>query len=87
MLPEDPVTPVPPAASGSGDEPWSWALLDASGATVEVPADLAGQRFASQADAESWVGQIWADLAEHGVDAVTLFEADRVVYGPMSLHA
>ena len=38
---------------------------------------LADQRFANQADAESWVGEIWADLAEHGVDAVTLFEHDR----------
>ena len=49
--------------------------------------DLAGQRFASQADAESWVGETWADLAAEGVDAVTLFEHDRQVYGPMSLHA
>ena len=49
--------------------------------------DLADQRFASQADAESWVGEIWSDLATEGVDAVTLFEHDRQVYGPMSLHA
>ena len=48
---------------------------------------VAGQRFASQADAESWVGEIWSDLAAEGVDAVTLFEHDRQVYGPMSLHA
>ena len=40
-----------------------------------------------QADAESWVGEIWAGLAEEGVDAVTLFEQERLVYGPMSLHA
>jgi len=52
-----------------------------------VPSEYAGQRFASQADAESWVGETWADLAEVGVDAVTLLEADRTVYGPMSLHA
>ena len=38
-------------------------------------------------DAESWVGEIWADLAEHGVAAVTLFEHERLVYGPMSLSA
>ena len=49
--------------------------------------ELADQRFASQADAESWVGEIWSDLAAEGVDAVTLFERDRQVYGPMSLHA
>jgi hypothetical protein len=33
------------------------------------------------------VGETWADLAREGVDAVTLFELDRRVYGPMSLHA
>ena len=52
-----------------------------------MPAAFAGRRFASQADAESWVGEIWAGLAEEGVAAVTLFEQERVVYGPMSLHA
>jgi hypothetical protein len=54
---------------------------------VTVPADYAGRRFPSQADAESWVGETWGDLAELGVAAVTLMEADRVVYGPMSLSA
>jgi len=54
---------------------------------VSLDDDLAGQRFANQADAESWVGEIWSDLAAAGVDAVTLFEHDRQVYGPMSLHA
>ena len=47
----------------------------------------ADQRFATQGDAESWVGEIWAELAEQGVAAVTLFEHDRQVYGPMSLSA
>ena len=56
-------------------------------AEVDVAAEYAGRRFASQADAESWVGEIWSDLAEAGVDAVTLLEHERVVYGPMSLHA
>lgn len=68
-------------------QPWSWRLEDANGAEVEVAGDLAGQTFPSQADAESWVGEFWPELAEAGVDAVTLFEADRKVYGPMSLHA
>ena len=83
-LPDQPSTfrtPSPP------DRPWWWRLEDAAGAEVEVLDDLAGQRFASQADAESWVGEIWSELAEVGVDAVTLFEGERQVYGPMSLHA
>ena len=54
---------------------------------VEVDEEYADQRFASQADAESWVGEIWSELAGQGVDAVTLAEHERQVYGPMSLHA
>lgn len=69
------------------EQPWSWRLEDASGAEVSIDGELAGARFASQADAESWVGEWWADLADQGVDAVTLLDGDRVVYGPMSLHA
>jgi len=64
---------------------WRWRLLNAAG--EEVTSAVAGQSsFPSQSDAESWVGEVWRDLAEEGVDAVTLFEGDRMVYGPMSLH-
>ena len=59
----------------------------ADGSLFYATFDLAGQRFANQADAESWVGETWSELAEAGVDAVTLFEHDRQVYGPMSLSA
>ena len=83
-LPEQPPTFRPPTPT---ERPWSWRFEDASGAEVEAPREHADRRFASQADAESWVGETWADLAAAGVDAVTLLEADRVVYGPMSLHA
>ena len=83
MLPGQPPTFRQPNAS---ERPWWWRLEDASGSPVEAP-EHDGQRFASQADAESWVGEIWSDLAAEGVDAVTLFEHDRRVYGPMSLHA
>jgi hypothetical protein len=83
-LPEQPPTFRPPTPS---ERPWSWRLEDESGAEVAVPGEYAGRRFASQADAESWVGEIWSDLAELGVAAVTLMEADRVIYGPMSLQA
>ena len=65
--------------------PWWWQLLDADGAVIE-PAD-GRQEFPTRGDAESWVGEFWADLAEDGVAAVTLFEGDREVYGPMPLSA
>ncbi|GAB3195207.1 hypothetical protein GCM10027062_01630 [Nocardioides hungaricus] len=82
-LPDQPTFRPPSAA----ERPWWWRLEDSAGAEVSVAGDLADQRFASQADAESWVGETWSDLAAEGVDGVTLFEGERQVYGPMSLHA
>ena len=73
-------------SSSSSSEPgWRWRLEDSSGAEVSG-AEGSGQTFPSQSDAESWIGEVWQDLLEDGVDAVTLFEGDREVYGPMSLH-
>ena len=71
--------------ASSAEPGWRWRLEDSSG--TEVPAaEGSGQTFPSQSDAESWIGEVWQDLLEDGVDAVTLFEGDREVYGPMSLH-
>lgn len=83
-LPDQPPTFRKPSPA---ERPWWWRLEDADGGAVAVSGELEGQRFASQADAESWVGEIWAELAEEGVDQVILFELDRRVYGPMSLRA
>lgn len=83
MLPDQPSTFRRPTAE---ELPWWWRLEDASGTEVES-ADHSGERFATQGDAESWVGEIYAELADAGIDAVRLFEHDREVYGPMSLHA
>jgi hypothetical protein len=73
----------------SNQAAWRWQLLDAAGADISEKVDPSGRelRFTSQGDAESWIGEAWRQLVEDGVDAVTLFEADREVYGPMSLHA
>ncbi len=83
-LPDQPATFRPPSPA---ERPWWWRLLDTSAEEVRVPEEYSNQRFASQADAESWVGEVWSELAAAGVDAVTLFEHDREVYGPMSLSA
>jgi hypothetical protein len=64
---------------------WHWRFEDSAGGEVNV-GRLDEQQFPSQGDAESWVGESWRDLLDQGVDAVTLFEGDRQVYGPMSLH-
>jgi len=67
---------------------WRWRLLDATGSevTAENTAPEPGPRFTSQSDAESWIGEVYVELTAEGVDSVTLLEADREVYGPMSLH-
>jgi len=83
-LPDQPPTFRTPTVS---ERPWWWRLENADGDEVTPPEEYADQRFASRADAESWVGEYWSDLAAEGVDAVTLFEHDHQVYGPMSLHA
>lgn len=44
-----------------------------------------GQRFPSQAEAEAWLTESFPDLVEAGITEVSLFEGDRLVYGPMSL--
>ena len=61
---------------------WTWQYFDAVGEPVDRPDP---GRFSTQADAETWLGQSWAALADEGVAAVSLREDSRVVYGPMSL--
>jgi hypothetical protein len=69
---------------------WRWRFEDQSGSEVsqgEGGTASGATGFPSQSDAESWIGEVWRDLVDDGVDQVTLFEGDREVYGPMSLHA
>ncbi len=88
MLPDLPPSPRGlDNESSHGARPWLWRLEGVDGSDVEVSEEYADQRFPTKADAESWVGEVWTELADQGVDAVTLFEAERRVYGPMSLHA
>jgi hypothetical protein len=56
--------------------PWSWRYEDVEG----QPADGPAETFSSQADAESWIGQSWRELAAAGVTQVSLVEDDRVDY-------
>src|SRR3712207_9340616 len=67
----------------SSSATWRWRFHDASGAEITLPG--ATTVFPSQSDAESWIGEQWRDLLEAGVEAVTLVDGDRTVYGPMSL--
>jgi hypothetical protein len=65
---------------------WTWTYEGPDGAPVTPGPEAPEQpEFPTQADAESWVGEVWRELNEGGVAAVNLFEADRKAYGPMSL--
>ena len=78
--------------TGSDTSPrstWRWRFEDTAGAEVGQAAGGTASGvtgYPSQSDAESWIGEVWRDLVDDGVDQVTLFEGDREVYGPMSLH-
>jgi hypothetical protein len=67
---------------------WHWRLEDPSGAEMD-PASVGVEVPPSdnQGDAESWLGENWRELLARGVAAVTLFDGDEKVYGPMSLAA
>jgi hypothetical protein len=68
---------------------WTWQMHAGADARVvpdpgALPQPTGG--FPSQGEAETWVGEVWRELVAEGVDAVSLFEEGRKVYGPMSLH-
>jgi len=65
--------------------PWTWRYEKADGAALSG-AGLQEAIFASQGDAESWLGENWRGLLDAGVDQVTLLDDTRKQYGPMSLH-
>ena len=56
--------------------PWSWRYEGTDGQPLTGPAES----FSSQADAESWLGQTWRELATAGISSVSLVEDDRVEY-------
>jgi len=67
-------------STGSAPQhPWRWeADRDPGDGSLD-------RTFPSQGEAESWLGEFYPDLRERGVRAVSLREADRLVYGPMAL--
>ena len=69
---------------------WTWQMHAGDEGRVvadpeAVPQPAGG--FPSQGEAETWVGEVWRELLAEGIDAVSLLEEGRLVYGPMSLHA
>jgi hypothetical protein len=64
---------------------WTWRIEKTDGGDVPLAFDV--PEFAAQGDAESWLGEVWREMAEAGAEQATLLEDGRVVYGPMSLLA
>jgi hypothetical protein len=55
---------------------WTWRYEDDKG----EPTDGPHEAFASQSDAESWLGQTWRELLTSGVVTVALMEDERTEY-------
>jgi hypothetical protein len=64
--------------------PWTWRYEKADGTAIEHD-DLPEAIFASQGDAESWLGENWRALLAAGIDQVSLLDDTRTEYGPMTL--
>ncbi|ABD12484.1 hypothetical protein CcI156_16750 [Frankia sp. CcI156] len=64
---------------------WTWRYEGDDGTITMVGGDSTSESFTSQGDAETWLGETWRDLLDAGVAQVTLLDAGRRVYGPMSL--
>lgn len=58
---------------------WTWRYHGEDGAPTET-AEPKAELFTSRGDAESWLGENWAELAENGVGSATLLEGEREVY-------
>lgn len=43
--------------------------------------------FEGQSEAEDWLSSFYSDLVDAGITEVSLYEEERLVYGPMSLLA
>jgi hypothetical protein len=64
---------------------WTWRYEADDGTPAVLDGDETSETFQTQGDAETWVGEFWRDLLDSGVTQVTLLDASRKVYGPMSL--
>ena len=58
-----------------------WRYADEAGVVADGPA----VSFQSQEEAESWLSESYADLLDEGISAVSLFNDQQAVYGPMAL--
>ena len=64
---------------------WRWRPVSGAYSTSELESAGLARAFDDQASAEEWLGLFFDDLLREGVAEVSLYEEDRLVYGPMSL--
>ena len=63
------------------DAVWTWAFSDSNGAAAPLPESVpAPAPFASQSDAETWIGENWRELLNNGVSSVTLQRDGKIAY-------
>lgn len=63
------------------DSKWTWAFTDRNGAQPQLPETApTPPTFASQSDAETWIGENWRELLELNVASVTLLKDEAEVY-------
>ena len=60
---------------------WHWIFCDEAGVAIAGPP----LSFSSQPAAEDWLRESFEDLLDLGINAVTLVDGERTIYGPMSL--
>jgi hypothetical protein len=74
-----------PAVAGQHEQEfvmvYLWRYADEAGVVAEGPA----VEFGSQEAAESWLTETYNDLLDEGITAVSLFNDQQAVYGPMAL--
>lgn len=61
---------------------WDWDLLDADDAVLDRPLSPA---FSHRFDAETWLGENWRTLAEHGVVSARLMHHGHAAAPPLLL--
>ena len=60
---------------------WMWRYSDADGEPVAtVAGGPLSESFASQSDAETWLGTAWTELLDAGVAQVSLLDDERLEY-------
>lgn len=65
---------------------WTWIYQNEDGTpSASLPACATLESFPTREAAEAYIGDTFQELLDGGVQAVTLYENEVEVFGPMSL--